>query len=85
MSHLFNTYARYPFDLVSGHDVHLVDNTGKEYLDFTSGIGVCSFGYHDPEITGAVEKQLTQIWHTSNLYESQLQETVGGCWQAMIN
>jgi acetylornithine/N-succinyldiaminopimelate aminotransferase len=78
MSHLFNTYARYPFDLVSGHDVHLVDNTGKEYLDFTSGIGVCSFGYHDPEITGAVEKQLTQIWHTSNLYESQLQETVGG-------
>lgn len=78
MSHLFNTYARYPFDLVSGHDVHLVDNSGKEYLDFTSGIGVCSFGYNDPEITGAVEKQLTQIWHTSNLYESQLQETVGG-------
>ncbi|WP_390406419.1 acetylornithine transaminase [Lacticaseibacillus jixiensis] len=78
MSNLFNTYARYPFDLVSGHDWHLVDNTGKEYLDFTSGIGVCSFGYNDPEIVGAVEKQLHQIWHTSNLYESQLQETVGG-------
>ncbi|WP_125708358.1 acetylornithine transaminase [Lacticaseibacillus porcinae] len=78
MSHLFNTYARYPFDLVSGHDVHLVDNQGKEYLDFTSGIGVCSFGYNDPEITGAVQQQVTQIWHTSNLYESQLQETVGG-------
>lgn len=78
MSNLFNTYARYPFDLVSGHDWHLVDNSGKEYLDFTSGIGVCSFGYNDPDIVGAVEKQLHQIWHTSNLYESQLQETVGG-------
>ncbi|WP_407893091.1 acetylornithine transaminase [Lacticaseibacillus sp. N501-2] len=78
MSHLFNTYARYPFDLVAGHDVHLVDNTGKTYLDFTSGIGVCSFGYQDPEITGAVESQLSKVWHTSNLYESQLQETVGG-------
>ncbi|WP_461215518.1 acetylornithine transaminase [Lacticaseibacillus sp. GG6-2] len=78
MSNLFNTYARYPFDLVSGHDWHLVDNHGKEYLDFTSGIGVCSFGYGDPEITGAVENQLSAVWHTSNLYESQLQETVGG-------
>lgn len=78
MSNLFNTYARYPFDLVAGHDWHLTDNHGKEYLDFTSGIGVCSFGYNDPEITGAVANQLSQVWHTSNLYESQLQETVGG-------
>ncbi|MFD1483755.1 acetylornithine transaminase [Lacticaseibacillus baoqingensis] len=78
MSNLFNTYARYPFDLVSGHDWHLVDNHGKTYLDMTAGIGVCSFGYNDPEITGAVEAQLSQVWHTSNLYESQLQETVGG-------
>ncbi|MCI1985168.1 MAG: acetylornithine transaminase [Lactobacillus sp.] len=78
MSNLFNTYARYPFDLVSGHDWHLVDEHGKTYLDLTSGIGVCSFGYNDPEITGAVEAQLSQVWHTSNLYESQLQENVGG-------
>ncbi len=78
MSNLFNTYARYPFDLVAGHDWHLSDNHGKEYLDFTSGIGVCSFGYGDPEITGAVANQLSAVWHTSNLYESQLQEKVGG-------
>lgn len=78
MSNLFNTYARYPFDLVAGHDWHLTDNHGKTYLDFTSGIGVCSFGYSDPDIIGAVQAQTTKIWHTSNLYESQLQEEVGG-------
>ncbi|WP_179395398.1 acetylornithine transaminase [Lacticaseibacillus absianus] len=74
MTHLFNTYARYPLDLVQGQGTQLTDATGHEYLDFTSGIGVCSFGYQHPAITAAVATQLQQVWHTSNLYESQLQE-----------
>jgi Ornithine/acetylornithine aminotransferase len=45
MEHVFPTYARFPFDLVEGKDIYLTDNNGKTYLDFTSGIGVCSFGY----------------------------------------
>lgn len=76
MEHVFPTYARYPFDLVKGEDVHITDNYGKEYLDFTSGIGVCSFGYSNKIIQNNVQEQLGKIWHISNLYESQIQDDV---------
>lgn len=76
MEHVFETYQRYPFDLVSGHDWHLTDDSGKTYLDFTSGIGVCSFGYSNQVIQDKLTAQAAQVWHTTNLYESQLQEEV---------
>lgn len=76
MEHVFETYQRYPFDLVSGHDWHLTDDSGKTYLDFTSGIGVCSFGYSNQVIQDKVKAQAAKVWHTTNLYESSLQEKV---------
>lgn len=76
MEHVFPTYARFPFDLVKGEGVHLTDNHGKNYLDFTSGIGVCSFGYSNEIIQNNVQNQLAKIWHISNLYESQIQDEV---------
>ncbi|WP_125710752.1 acetylornithine transaminase [Companilactobacillus zhongbaensis] len=76
MDHVFPTYTRFPFDLVEGHDVFLTDNNGKTYLDFTSGIGVCSFGYSNPLIQSNLESQAKKIWHTSNLYDSQIQDDV---------
>ncbi|EHN58743.1 acetylornithine transaminase [Oenococcus kitaharae] len=78
MTHLFHTYSRFPIELVDGHDFHLTDKQGKEYVDLASGIGVMSFGYHNPAIVDAVDKQLHKIWHVSNLYESSLQEEVAG-------
>lgn len=72
MDHIFPTYQQYPIDIVSGHDWYLTDRLGHTYLDFTSGIGVCNFGYTNQLIMASVEQQLQQIWHTSNLYESQL-------------
>lgn len=76
MKHIFPTYAQYPMEIVSGHDWHLVDSDQKTYLDFTSGIGVCSFGYSNDWIEQSVLNQLGKIWHTSNLYPSQLQDDV---------
>ncbi|MFT8878967.1 MAG: acetylornithine transaminase [Oenococcus sp.] len=78
MTHLFHTYSRFPIELVDGHDFHLTDKQGKEYVDLASGIGVMSFGYHNPAIVDAVDKQLHKMWHVSNLYESSLQEEVAG-------
>ncbi|MFL2030019.1 acetylornithine transaminase [Loigolactobacillus zhaoyuanensis] len=76
MSKLFPTYARYPFDIVSGHDCYLTDDQQNTYLDFTSGIGVCNLGYSNTAVQQSVATQLQKVWHTSNLYESQLQEQV---------
>jgi len=77
MKHVFPTYARFPFDLVKGEDVYLTDDHGKTYLDFTSGIGVCSFGYSNEIIQNNVATQLQKVWHISNLYESTIQDEVG--------
>mgnify|MGYP004600332715 CR=1 FL=1 len=86
MTHLFNTYAQFPMEIVDGHDYYLVDGTGTEYLDFTSGIGVCSFGYSNELITKSVTEQIGKVWHTSNLYPSQIQEDVASllCPEGMV-
>ncbi|MCD2256928.1 acetylornithine transaminase [Agrilactobacillus fermenti] len=76
MSHLFPTYHRYPIEIDTGQDWQLTDNHGQTYLDFTSGIGVCNFGYHNALIQANVQSQLNKVWHTSNLYQNQLQEIV---------
>ncbi|KRL07172.1 acetylornithine transaminase [Liquorilactobacillus hordei] len=76
MQSIFKTYNRFPFEIVKGEGVTLFDETGKKYLDLTSGIGVCNLGYSSKKVKNAVSAQLDKIWHTSNLYESQLQEDV---------
>ena len=63
-----HTYGRSPLVLEKGRGMIALDTQGKEYLDFTSGIGVTSLGYCHPDWVAAVEKQLETLPHTSNLY-----------------
>ena len=63
-----NTYARFPITLVSGKGSIAVDESGKEYIDMGSGIGVTAFGYCDELWTDAVVKQANTLQHTSNLF-----------------
>lgn len=70
---LFNTrvqktYGRYPITFVSGSGSTLTDETGREYLDFVSGIATCALGHNNPELTEAVSNQMKQLHHVSNLY-----------------
>ncbi|MBC1513279.1 acetylornithine transaminase [Listeria booriae] len=76
MSNLFPTYAKFPIEIVEGKGTVVKDANGKEYLDFTSGIAVCNLGHCNEAVLTAVQQQLTQIWHTSNLFESSIQEQV---------
>lgn len=63
-----NTYARFPVEIVSGKGSLCYDETGKEYIDLGTGIGVTAFGFCDDEWNKAVSEQLGKIQHTSNLY-----------------
>ncbi|MCJ8006400.1 acetylornithine transaminase [Lederbergia wuyishanensis] len=76
MTHLFENYARWDVEIVSGSGANVKDTTGKDYLDFTSGIGVCNLGHCHPQVVEATANQLEKIWHTSNLFKSSLQEEV---------
>ncbi|MCK4738056.1 MAG: aminotransferase class III-fold pyridoxal phosphate-dependent enzyme [Sulfurimonas sp.] len=62
------TYARGDVEFVSGKNARLMDSEGKEYIDFTSGIGVVSVGHANDRVNAAICKQLSDITHTSNLY-----------------
>ena len=73
LSEMFNeyvlpTYGRYPVAFVRGHECRLVDIEGKEYIDFTSGIGVASIGHGHPYWVAAIAAQAGLLAHTSNLY-----------------
>ena len=66
-----NTYARYDVALASGRGARAVSPEGREYIDFTAGIGVNSLGFCDPGWVEAVRKQAGTIQHMSNLFYSE--------------
>lgn len=73
---IVGTYARY--DLVADHGkgAICVDADGKEYIDFTAGIGVNSLGFCDEGWIKAVTKQLKKLQHASNLFYTEPQARV---------
>jgi len=65
---VMQTYARAPVQFVRGEGARLWDSEGREYLDFLSGISVCSVGHCHPAVVEAVREQVGTLTHTSNLY-----------------
>lgn len=76
MSYLFPTYARWDVTVKEAKGSWLTDENDKKYLDFVTGIAVCSLGHADDDVMQAVEEQLTKYWHTSNLFHQPIQEDV---------
>ncbi len=66
-------YLRYPAAMVSGAGCELTDADGKTYLDFLSGIAVCSLGHCHPAVTEAICTQASRLVHVSNLYYTEPQ------------
>lgn len=67
-TYVAHTYARFPVEIVSGRGSEVFDETGKRYIDLTSGIGVDALGVADPEWIAAVTAQLGKVQHISNLF-----------------
>lgn len=65
---ILNTYKRFNVALKFGKGATFIDYDGKEYIDFSSGIGTNSFGACDDEWVKAVCTQAQTLQHTSNLY-----------------
>lgn len=70
-AYIIHSYQRYPLLLTKGQGATVVDDTGKQYIDFTSGIGVNTFGFCDVQWVNAVTAQLGKLQHTSNLYYTE--------------
>lgn len=76
--YLIENYARLPVSFVRGEGVYLYDESGKEYLDFLSGIAVCSLGHSHPKLTQAICDQAGRLIHVSNLFINPWQEELAG-------
>ncbi|XP_053557175.1 alanine--glyoxylate aminotransferase 2, mitochondrial [Bombina bombina] len=62
------TIYKKPILLHQGHMQWLFDSEGRRYLDLIAGIVTVSVGHCHPKVTEAAQKQLSHLWHTSNIY-----------------
>ncbi|MEE3693696.1 aminotransferase class III-fold pyridoxal phosphate-dependent enzyme [Campylobacter sp. CLAX-22107-21] len=65
---LMNNYSRADVGFVRGDGAILWDDSGKDYIDFASGIGVCALGHSHKGVAKVIAKQAKTLLHTSNLY-----------------
>lgn len=71
--YVLQTYGRFPLTVVKGEGTRVWDETGREYLDFCSGIATCSLGHCHPALTKAISEQASTLMHCSNLYHNEPQ------------
>lgn len=80
LEYIAHTYKRFPVTIVRGKGSTGYSPDGKEYIDFTSGIGVNCLGFSDDGWAGAVSSQARTMQHISNLYytapDANLAETL---------
>ena len=69
--YVMHAYGRTPVALDHGKGATLWDVDGKEYIDFTAGIGVCALGYADEGWQRAVSDQAAKLAHVSNLFYTE--------------
>ena len=69
--YVLQTYGRNPVAIDHGKGATLWDSEGKEYIDFTSGIGVCSLGYANETWARAIYDQAMKVGHISNLFYTE--------------
>jgi len=69
--YILDSYKRFPIALEYGEHATLYDFEGKSYIDFSSGIGVCSLGYGNETWLAAITAQAKKLPHTSNLYYTE--------------
>jgi len=68
---VMQTYGRFDAVIERGLGATLYSPEGKEYIDFTSGIGVNSIGYGNKKWADAIYAQALKLQHISNLYYSE--------------
>lgn len=69
--HYLPVYRQRELVLERGQGARVWDSSGREYIDFSAGIAVCSLGHADPDLVAALVEQAGRIWHTSNVFHSE--------------
>lgn len=68
---LMPTYGAPTVQFVRGAGTELWDADGRRYLDFLSGLAVCSLGHAHPAVAEALAEQARTLLHVSNLFGTE--------------
>ncbi|NLB34795.1 MAG: aspartate aminotransferase family protein [Elusimicrobia bacterium] len=74
MSSLLKVYNKLKLEIDRAEGKHIWDKSGKEYLDFFSGIAVTSLGHRPPLVVEAIKQSVDKYMHISNLFPETNQE-----------
>lgn len=70
--YVLHTYARnyiiFVFIIIKCCIYTFFEDENKDYIDFTSGIGVTSVGHGNSRVAKRIFEQVSNLTHTSNLY-----------------
>lgn len=70
---VMHSYGRYDVVMDKGEHEVATDDSGKEYIDFGSGIGTNCLGFCNDDWVNAICEQAHKIQHTSNYYYTKVQ------------
>lgn len=66
--YVLGNYGRFPLAFSRGEGSWLWSEEGRAYLDFSSGVAVCSLGHSPRVMVEALTTQASKLIHCSNLY-----------------
>src|SRR5690606_38771234 len=69
--HYLPVYRQRALVLERGLGARVWDSEGRDYVDFSAGIAVCSLGHADPDLVPSLVDQAGRLWHTSNIFHSE--------------
>jgi succinylornithine aminotransferase len=69
--YIIPTYVPAPFIPVTGKGSVIVDQEGKEYIDFAGGIAVNSLGHANEKLKKVLNEQADSLWHLGNGYTNE--------------
>jgi acetylornithine/N-succinyldiaminopimelate aminotransferase len=84
VTHLMNTYPPTTVTFVRGAGSILWDDSGKQYLDFLSGLAVTSLGHANPVVADALAQQANTLLHVSNLFGTEPGEDVAATLDELL-
>lgn len=67
-----NTYKRTGLSFGRGIGAKLYSDDGREYIDFTAGIGVNSLGHGHSKLVKAIAEQAGKLIHVSNYFQTEV-------------
>jgi len=71
--YFLHTFNRQPLLIKRAKNSRVWDERGKSYLDFYSGLAVCSVGHNQNQVVKSIHTQSSQLIHSSNFFYTKPQ------------